>query len=55
VRLLYYKIRIQFVLQVFYIHIIWISNIQCTTLKKMMDAIPNMNTRKYQVHVAVTE
>jgi hypothetical protein len=32
--------------QLFYIHIIWISNITCTTLKKMMDTLPNMNTRK---------
>jgi hypothetical protein len=48
VRLLYYKIRILFVLQMFYIHIIWISNIPytSTTLRKMMDTIPNMNTRK---------
>jgi hypothetical protein len=53
VRLLYYKIRIQFVLQMFYIHIIWISNIPCTTLKKMMDAIPNMNTRKKRVFIFI--
>jgi hypothetical protein len=32
VRLIYYKIRTQFVLQMFYIHIIWIRNIPCTTL-----------------------
>jgi hypothetical protein len=44
VRLLYYKIRTQFALQMFYIHIIWISNIPYTTLKKMMDTVPNMNT-----------
>jgi hypothetical protein len=31
----------------FYIHIIWISNIPYTTLKKMMDTIPNMNTSMF--------
>jgi hypothetical protein len=39
VRLLYYKIRIQ----MFYIHIIWISNIPSTTLWKRLDVyMPNM-------------
>jgi hypothetical protein len=38
VRLLYCRIRLQFVLQRFCVHIIWISNIPCTTLGKMMNA-----------------
>jgi hypothetical protein len=33
----------------FYIYIIWISNIPYTTLKKMMDTIPNMNTKNNSV------
>jgi hypothetical protein len=59
VRLLYYsyKIRIQFVLHMFYIYIIWISNIPYTTLKKIMDLLMLLfiaRTHKYSRTSQVT-